>query len=132
MTIEEIFNLRQGAGGLHNLLDMHIVNIDSQGRFTLDLTVTDQLLNPHGTAHGGTLFALCDAAVGTYIAFQKKWAVTLESTIHFYRPSLPGAILTAVVNERKSGRTISIFLVEVFDDKESHIADATFTMYYTK
>ena len=132
MTIEEIFNLQQGEGGLHNLLNMHIVSIDEQGRFTLKLNVTEQLLNPKGMVHGGTLFALCDAAIGTYIAFHKKWAVTVDSTIHFYRPSMPGHVLTATVNERKCGRTTSVFLVEVYDDRKKHIADATFTMYYTK
>ena len=52
---------------------------------------------------------MCDSAVGTFIAFQQKWAVTLESTIHFYRPSRPGEILAATVIERKSGHTISTF-----------------------
>lgn len=131
MTIEEIFNLSQGTGGLHNLLDVHIVRQDEQGRVTIDLDVSNKVLNPHGTAHGGTLFALCDIAVGTYIALQKKTAVTLDSAIHFYRPGQLGSVLTAVVNERKRGRTISVFLVEVYDDKENHIVDATFTMYYT-
>ena len=131
MTIEEIFNLHQGTGGLHNFLDIHDVQLDEQGRVTISLNISDQVLNPHGTAHGGTLFALCDIAVGSYIALQKKAAVTLDSTIHFYRPGQLGTVLTAVVNERKRGHTTSVFLVEVYDDKENHIADATFTMYYT-
>lgn len=131
MTIEEIFNLRQRTGGLHNLLDVHIVHLDDQGRVTIDLNVSNQVLNPHGTAHGGALFTLCDIAVGCYIALQKKTAVTLDSTIHFYRPGQLGTVLTAVVNERKRGHTTSVFLVEVYDDKENHIADATFTMYCT-
>ena len=72
MTIESIFNLRQGTGGLHNLLDVHDVNLDEQGRVTVSLNVADQVLNPHGTAHGGTIFALCDIAVGSYFAMQKR------------------------------------------------------------
>lgn len=131
MTIENIFNLQPGMGGLHNLLDLHTVFIDEQGRFALKLNATEQLLNPNGIVHGGTLFALCDIAVGTYIAFQKKWAVTLDSTIHFYHSALPGDILTATVNERKNGRTVSTLLVEVYNDKAQHIVDAIFTMYYT-
>lgn len=95
------------------------------------INVSDQVLNPHGTARGGTLFTLCDIAVGSYIAIQKKTAVTLDSTIHFYRPGQLGTVLAAVVNGRKCGHTTSVFLVEVYDDKENHIADATFTMYYT-
>ena len=129
MTIEEIFNLHQGTGGLHNLLDVHDVQLDEQGRVTVSLNVSEQVLNPHGTAHGGTIFALCDIAVGSYMALQKKIPVTLDSTIHFYRPGRLGNVLTAVVNERKRGHTTSVFLVEVYADKENHVADATFTMY---
>lgn len=52
MTIEEVFNLQPGAGGLHNLLDLHRAFWDEQGLFTLELQVTEQLLNPKGTVHG--------------------------------------------------------------------------------
>lgn len=34
MTIEEIFNLRQGTDELHNLLDIHTVHRDDQDRVT--------------------------------------------------------------------------------------------------
>ena len=131
MTIEEVFNLQPGAGGLHNLLDLHRAFWDEQGLFTLELQVTEQLLNPKGTVHGGTLFALCDSAVGTYITLQNQWAVTLDSTIHF--SDLPfAAIRCWPVFERKKGRTVSTFSVEVYNDKDKSIADASFTMYYTK
>lgn len=69
MTIEEIFQLQPGTGGLHNLLNLHTAYLDEEGRFTLQLNVTDLLLNPKGTVHGGVLFALCDSAVGTSVAF---------------------------------------------------------------
>lgn len=132
LTIESIFNLRRGTGGLHNLLDVHDVHLDEKGRVTVSLNVSDQVLNPHGTTHGGTIFALCDMAVGSYFALQNRKPVTLDSTIHFYRPGLLGNVLTAVVNKRKDGRSTSVFLVEVYDDKEKHVADATFAMYHTE
>lgn len=132
MTIEDIFGLEPGAGGLHNLINLHTAVINEQGLFSLKLEITEQLLNPKGTAHGGILFALCDSAVGSYIALQKKWAVTLDSTIHFFRPACTGDVLTATVIERKTGRTVSTFLVEVHNEQEQHIADAVFTMFYTK
>ena len=105
MTIEEVFNLQPGAGGLHNLLDLHRAFWDEQGLLTLELQVTEQLLNPKGTVHGGTLFALCDSAVGTYITLQNQWAVTLDSTIHFFRPAFCGdTLLAKVFNEQRGAR----------------------------
>ena len=42
-----------------------------------------------------------------------------------------GKKLTAVAYERKRGRKVSVYMVEVHDDEGKHIADATFTMFYT-
>lgn len=130
-TIEEIFELQPGMGGLHNLLNLHRVFTNEAGDFSLELHVTDNLLNPKGIVHGGTLFALCDSTVGTYIASQNDWAVTVDSTIQFYRPALSGDTLISTLKERKHGRNISVFQVEVVNSQGKHIVDATFTMYYT-
>ena len=57
--------------------------------------------------------------------------ITLDSSINYYRPGRAGHRLTAVAYERKRGRKTSVFMVEVHDDEGKHIADATFTMFYT-
>ena len=54
-----------------------------------------------------------------------------DSTIHYYRPGRCGKKLTAVAYERKRGRKVSVYMIEVHDDEGKHIADATFTMFYT-
>ena len=128
-TIEEVFDLRPGEGGFHNALDLHDVSIDSEGRFTLRLKASQHLLNPKGIIHGGALFALCDCAVGTYLEYHERWAVTLDSTIHFYRPALAGDTLVVEVTPRKSGRTISTFQVDIHNDEQQHVAEAIFTAY---
>ena len=131
MTIEEILKLRQEAGGLNKLMHMHVVTLDKDGGATVELDLTPELLNPLGMAHGGTIFTLCDIAAGSAAASQGTVAVTLDSTIHYYRPGRCGKKLTAVAYERKRGRKVSVYMVEVHDDEGKHIADATFTMFYT-
>ena len=131
MTIEEILKLRQEAGGLNKLMHMHVVTLDKDGGATVELDLTPELLNPLGMAHGGTIFTLCDIAAGSAAASQGTVAVTLDSTIHYYRPGRCGKKLTAVAYERKRGRKVSVYLVEGHDDEGKHIADATFTMFYT-
>ena len=131
MTIEEILKLRQEAGGLNKLMHMHVVTLDKDGGATVELDLTPELLNPLGMAHGGTIFSLCDIAAGSAAASHGVIAVTLDSSIQFYRPGLPGTTLTANAYERKRGRTTAVYMVEVFDENQRHIADATFTMYYT-
>ena len=119
------------ANGLNKLMHMRVITLDEDGGATVELDLTDELLNPLGMAHGGTIFTLCDIAAGSAAASQGTVAVTLDSTIHYYRPGRCGKKLTAVAYERKRGRKVSVYMVEVHDDEGKHIADATFTMFYT-
>ena len=111
-------------------IDWTIEELEDGGA-TVELDLTPELLNPLGMAHGGTIFTLCDIAAGSAAASQGTVAVTLDSTIHYYRPGRCGKKLTAVAYERKRGRKVSVYMVEVHDDEGKHIADATFTMFYT-
>ena len=87
MTIEEILKLRQEArAALNKLMHMHVVTLDKDGGATVEVELTAELLNPLGMAHGGTIFTLCDIAAGSAAASQGTVAVTLDSSIHYYRP----------------------------------------------
>ena len=62
MTIEQILKMRQEAKGLNKLMHMHVITLDKDGGATVELDLTEELLNPLGLAHGGTIFTLCDIA----------------------------------------------------------------------
>lgn len=130
MTIEQILKMRQEASGLNKLMHMRVITLDKDGGATVELDLTDELLNPLGMAHGGTIFSLCDIAAGTAAASHGPVAVTLDSNIHYYRPGRLGKTLTAYATERKRGRSTAVYLVDVYDDEEKHVADAVFTMFY--
>ncbi len=130
MTFEELDALHHETGGLYRLLGMQSARLDEQGRVAVSMAITKNLLNPHGIAHGGAIFALCDSAAGAHAALHNRLPVTLEGSIHFYRPALPDTLLTATAFERKKGKTVSVIMVEVRDDQGRHIADTTFSMFY--
>lgn len=130
MTIQEILTWRQQSGGLTQLLRMQITSL-TEGTATVELTLTPELLNPLGMAHGGTIFSLCDVAAGTAAASRGRIAVTLNGSINYLNAAHANRTLRAVAIERKQGRKTGVYLIEVFDDCDAHIADATFTMFYT-
>lgn len=70
------------------------------GRAVLRLTVTDDMLNVHGTAHGGFLFLLADAAFS--FAANDGLAVTVATSaqVTFVKPAYPGDVLLAEAVER--------------------------------
>ena len=102
MEIGEILKMRQDANGLNKLMHTHVVTLDKDGGATVEIELTDEVLNPLGMAHGGTIFTLCDIAAGSAAASQGTVAVTLDSNIHYYRPGRAGHKLTAVAYERST------------------------------
>jgi len=133
MEIEELLEAvreRQQSTGLNKMLGIHIVSVDGQGGATVEAELTDNMVNPLGIAHGGTVYTICDVAAGTAAASHGRIAVTLDSNVHYYRPGRVGTKLTAVAHERKYGRNTSVYFVELSDSDGRRIADATFTMFY--
>ncbi|WP_205320184.1 hydroxyphenylacetyl-CoA thioesterase PaaI [Notoacmeibacter marinus] len=76
------------------------------GTATLSLTVADNMVQAHGTCHGGTIFALADAAFGVACNSGAHPAVAQQCSINYLRPANVGDRLTVEVARRsESGRT---------------------------
>lgn len=129
MTVNEVFGVKDGSGGLHEFLGVTDVFVDENGKVNVVMPITDNVLNTNGKIHGGTVFALCDIALGCHQSLKGIKAVTLGAEIHYYRPGSPNTTLTAIVTERKTGKTVSSFLIEVYDSNGKHLVDSIFTSY---
>lgn len=76
------------------------------GRAVLTMRLTGQMVNGHGTAHGGYLFLLADAAFAYACNSHGPAAVAQTAQVTFLRPAGPGDELVAEAVERvRSGRT---------------------------
>ena len=130
MEIAEILKLRQNANGLNKLMNMHVITLDKDGGATVEVELTDELLNPLGMAHGGLIFTLCDVATGVAARTGGRITVTLDSNIHFLRRAKDTEKLVARGRVVKAGRTTGLVTAEVFDDTDKLIATADMTVYY--
>ena len=128
-TMNELGGFRVGQNSFNDYIGIQDVRIDDDGNYYLVMTVTDVMLNPYGTVHGGVLFALCDSAVGSYLHSNHLPCVTLSSTINFYQPARVGDVLTAHVLERNMGKTVKVVTVEVRNQEGIMIAECIFHMY---
>ena len=126
IVLSDIFNLPDDQLGAMTLLGLHkaLVKDDS---FSVIMEVQDMHLNVMGTAHGGILFTLCDQAVGAYLTYKKIKSVGMDGNIHYYRPAKKGDILTATAYERKSGKNVNVYFVELKNQDDKLIADGLFT-----
>ncbi|MCG6113221.1 MAG: hydroxyphenylacetyl-CoA thioesterase PaaI [Paracoccus sp.] len=76
------------------------------GRAVLSMTVTADMVNGHGTAHGGFIFALADSAFAFACNTVDQRSVGQQAAITYLAPARAGERLTATAIERaRPGRS---------------------------
>ncbi|WP_329012362.1 hydroxyphenylacetyl-CoA thioesterase PaaI [Streptomyces sp. NBC_00690] len=90
-----------------------------EGSARLRLTVTADMVNGHGIAHGGFIFALADTAFA--LACNSHGPVTVASgaDITFIAPAVEGDVLVASAQERARFGRSGIYDVSVVRDGEA-------------
>lgn len=126
MDYEQLKKVRQARNNFCNNLGLVILEI-GQGTSKSMLPIKKMHMNPVGSVHGGCLFTLADTTAGSAASSYGIQVTTLDSTIHFLRPGLDTACLYAEATEIKHGKRVSVYNVEVTDEKGLLLAQASFT-----
>ena len=80
--------------GIPEYLDIRVTDV-GPGIMTAELEVRPELLNPFGSAHGGTLAALVDHVLGAVLyplIPRGAWAATTELKLNFLAPIRDGVL----------------------------------------
>jgi acyl-CoA thioesterase len=76
------------------------------GRARMSMTVRPEMLNGHGTCHGGFIFALADSAFAFACNTDGMGAVAAHCAVSYLRPVREGQVLVATAEQRsKEGRS---------------------------
>lgn len=94
----------------------------------LEGILSESSLNNLGVAHGGYIFGLADTAAGIAAMTNGGNVVTVDSNISYFKPA-KGDRIIAKANALKVGKTISVFEVEIQDEKSDMVARASMTFY---
>ena len=101
---------------------------EGTGRVVVD--AGSELLNPHGTVHGGVLATMLDVAMGTAVATTGgESPVTVSLTVTYLEPGRAGR-LEATARVRKRGKRLIVVegqVVQDSDDGQDVVADALAT-----
>jgi len=93
------------------------------GEAVLSMRVRDDMVNGHGSCHGGFLFALADSAFAFACNAYDQRAVAQHCAVTFLRPGKRGEVLTARAVERvREGRS-GIYDVTVTDAEGRVVAE---------
>ncbi|MEM9169486.1 MAG: hydroxyphenylacetyl-CoA thioesterase PaaI [Pseudomonadota bacterium] len=93
-----------------------------EGRAVCAMTVREEMLNAHGTAHGGAIVVLADTAFGWACNSRNETAVAHHVSVTYVSPAHPGDRLTAsAVEVARKGRS-GVYDVHVTADDGRTVA----------
>lgn len=82
------------------------------GACSMQLTIRKEMLNGHGTVHGGVLFAACDSVFAFACNSNNDVSVALDVSITYTRPAFEGDIITIHATRVHHGNRIGLYDVK--------------------
>lgn len=112
---------REGTGPAWGI----VIEEAREGYARVRMTVRDDMLNGHRTAHGGVVFALADTAFAYACNSRNEATVAQSASIAFLAPAQSGDVLIAEAREAaRSGRS-GVYRVSVTAADGRAIAEFT-------
>lgn len=98
-------------------LGMELVDV-GPGTATLQLRLTEQMVNGHDIGHGGITFSLADSAFAFACNSHNRATVAAGAEIKFRRPTRLGDVLVATAVERDRDESTGVYEVMVTVDDD--------------
>jgi acyl-CoA thioesterase len=96
-----------------------------EGYARIRMTIRSDMLNGHGTAHGGILFALADTAFAYACNSRNLRTVAAQASIVYLEPAREGDVLIAEAEERALVGRSGVYHVTVRSTDGRAIAEFT-------
>jgi len=88
------------------------------GTATAELTPDENMVNNHGTVHGGVIFSLADYVFAAASNSYGKTAVGVTTNVNFMSAGKLGETLTATAEEIKKNHRLGWYNIRVYSNKE--------------
>ena len=119
--VAETLLAREGTGPAWGI----VIDEAREGHARVRMTVREDMLNGHRSAHGGMIFALADTAFAYACNSRNETTVAQSATIAFLAPAAAGDVLIAEAQEAaRSGRS-GVYQVSVKTADGRAIAEFT-------
>ena len=112
------------------LLGIKVLEL-SPGRAVVKMTLRPDMMNPHGTAHGGSIFSLADTGLALASNSHGNEAVALNVNITYCRPGLVDTELIATVEEQNRTRSTGLYAIEVRREDGKLAASGQGSVFFT-
>ncbi len=104
---------------------------DGVGTSLLRMTITKEMLNGFGIAHGGITYSLADSALAFASNSYGEQCVSIETSISHTKAVKEGDVLTAIAKEANRTNKIAIYEISVFNQDNETVAIFKGNVYNT-
>ena len=108
------------------------IEIPKPGHSRVTLIVTDDMLNFHGSTHGGVVFSLGDMAFAAASNSHGQTAVALNVGINFLKPTKSGDRLVAEAIEQSASGPVALYDITIKDDRTGELVAKSQNLVYRK
>lgn len=113
---EEIFKTLE-AEPYANFLGFKLLSIE-EGSAVAEVMPTENMLNSHGTVHGGVIFSLADFVFAAASNSYGQIAVGVNNNINYLSAGFPNKLLRAEAKEIKRTRKLAWYTIQVYSDEQ--------------
>jgi len=112
---------REGTGPAWGL----VIDEAREGYARVRMTLRDDMLNGHKTAHGGMIFSLADSAFAYACNSRNETTVAQNASIAFLAPARAGDVLVAEAQELSRAGKSGVYQVSVKTTDGAVVAEFT-------
>lgn len=93
------------------------------------LWVTEKVLNPYGSVHGGCLYSLADITAGLAACTYGVYSSTIDGNMEYILPAVDTQYILCEAKEIRQGMHVSQYEAVLYDDKGQLVDKAVFSFY---
>ncbi|MCQ6278868.1 PaaI family thioesterase [Bacillus sp. EB600] len=116
MYYDKIFNTMENEP-FARFLGIKLIEI-GPGSAVAELTPDENMINAHGTIHGGIIFSLADYVFAAASNSYGRTAVGVTTNVNFMSAGKLGQTLKATAQEIKKSNRLAWYSIHVYSDEE--------------
>ncbi len=117
---KEIVDIMMAKDYFSQWLGVEILEI-KKGSCKLKMTVSKEMLNGHGTAHGGITYSFADSALGFASNSRGQKSVSVETSISHIKPLVENDIIIGEAKEESCSNKIGIYTIKLYKASDTSL-----------
>lgn len=131
MQLEQIMRKTVEENAYMQFLGIELLEL-REGYAFARMKCREELNNPYGILHGGSLYSLADIVAGSAGCMCGHFVTTVSGNLNFLLPAEQTEYVYCEAVQLRQGKHLSVFDVRIKDDKDRVLDSGEFTFFITE